>query len=47
MMGYAPIDGGDEVLIGPNMLPVQQNQEAANAGASDDASDSSPEQSDD
>jgi len=47
MMGYPPIEGGDEVLIGPNMLPVQQNQELANAGASDDAGDSSSEQSDD
>ncbi len=47
MMGYAPIEGGDEVLIGPNMLPVQQNQEMANAGASDDAGDSPSEQSDD
>ena len=37
MMGYPPIEGGDEVLIGPNMLPVQQNQEQANAGASNDA----------
>lgn len=37
MMGMPPIEGGDQVLIGPNMLPVQQNQEMANAGASDDA----------
>jgi hypothetical protein len=29
MMGYTPIEGGDEVLIGPNMLPVEQNQEMA------------------
>lgn len=32
LMGYPPIEGGDEVLIGPNMLPVEQNQEMANAG---------------
>jgi len=31
MMGYTPLEGGDEVLIGPNMLPVEQNQEQANA----------------
>tara|TARA_R110001606_G_scaffold214928_3_gene362823 strand:- start:155 stop:1429 length:1275 start_codon:yes stop_codon:yes gene_type:complete len=30
MMGYTPLEGGDEVLIGPNMLPVEQNQEQAN-----------------
>ena len=32
LMGYPPIEGGDEVLIGPNMLPVEQNEEMANAG---------------
>jgi phage portal protein BeeE len=29
MMGFNPIEGGDEVLIGPNMLPVEQNQQQA------------------
>ncbi len=47
MMGYTPLEGGDEVLIGPNMLPVEQNQEQANdedrtpdtSGGNDDESD--------
>lgn len=44
MMGFNPIEGGDEVLIGPNMLPIEQNQQQA-AGAEDagDAGESADE----
>ena len=35
MMGYPPIEGGDEVLIGPNLLPPEMNREQAESGDSD------------
>ncbi len=37
MMGYPPIEGGDEVLIGPNLLPPEMNREQAESGNQDDA----------
>jgi len=37
MMGFNPIEGGDEVLIGPNMLPVEQNQQQAGDQGNGDA----------
>ena len=37
MMGYPPIEGGDEVLIGPNLLPPEMNRDQAESGVSDDA----------
>ena len=48
MMGYTPLEGGDEVLIGPNMLPVEQNQEQANdQDRTPDTSSGNDEESDD
>jgi phage portal protein BeeE len=35
MMGFPPIEGGDEVLIGPNLLPPEMNREQAESGDSD------------
>ena len=36
MMGFPPIEGGDEVLIGPNLLPPEMNREQAESGDSDE-----------
>lgn len=43
ILGYPPIEGGDEVLIGPNLLPPEMNREQAQSGNEEPAGDAGGE----